>query len=305
MNRLVCDLVVGDWGSTRLRLWGLSNWKVISKYCGMSLVSGSTRSEYAAALIAAINKLKVVDENEAYPPVVLSGMVGSREGWEQIPYCEKDKLPHLMAASVEAVRPGLHVWITPGLSQTDPPDIMRGEETQISGFLDRDPQYNGFVCLPGTHTKWVEIVDGNVRRIQTVMTGELFDLIVSKSVLRHSISAEMDEQTFVSSFRSALLDPAGSLSKIFELRSSDVLQITSCKSVEDFISGLLIGIEIKSMLDRISGQIISVIGNGHISSRYLIALHDLNFTAQYLDGDEASLRGLIKIAKRTGIHNEI
>jgi 2-dehydro-3-deoxygalactonokinase len=83
----------------------------------------------------------------------------------------------------------------------------------------------------------VEIVDGNVRRIQTVMTGELFDLIVSKSVLRHSISAEMDEQTFVSSFRSALLDPAGSLSKIFELRSSDVLQITSCKSVEDFISG--------------------------------------------------------------------
>jgi len=67
----------------------------------------------------------------------------------------------------------------------------------------------------------------------------------------------------------------------------------------------LIGIEIKSMLDRISGQIISVIGDGHISSRYLIALHDLNFTAQYLDGDEASLRGLIKIAKRTGIHNEI
>jgi len=305
MNQLKCDLVVGDWGSTRLRLWALSNWKVISKHSCKSPVSGSSRSEYEAALITAINELKVTDDSKGYPPVVLSGMVGSREGWEQIPYREKDELQFLVAASVETGRPGLQVWITPGLSQMDPPDVMRGEETQISGFLDRDPNYSGCICLPGTHTKWVELVDGNVRRTRTVMTGELFDLIAGKSVLRHSISGEIDEQTFISSFRSALTDPAGSLSKIFELRSADVLQIRSCKSVEDFISGLLIGIEIKSMLDQITGQIISVIGEEHISSRYLLALHDLNFAAQHEDGDEASLRGLIKIARQTGIHNEI
>jgi 2-dehydro-3-deoxygalactonokinase len=86
--------------------------------------------------------------------------------------------------------PRLRVSILPGLKQAVPPDVMRGEETQIAGFLAAAPGFDGVLCLPGTHAKWVQISAEEVVSFRTFMTGELFDLLSTQSVLRHSIAGE-------------------------------------------------------------------------------------------------------------------
>ena len=85
--------------------------------------------------------------------------------------------------------PRLDVHILPGLSQAEPPDVMRGEETQIAGMLAATPDFDGLVCLPGTHTKWARVSEGRVTDFRTAMTGELFALVSGHSTLS-SFTAE-------------------------------------------------------------------------------------------------------------------
>ena len=73
-------------------------------------------------------------------PIVMSGMVGSRQGWVEAPYvrCPAGAAEIAAAmATVPATRLG-RVVVVPGLSARDArgaPDVMRGEETQILGAL--------------------------------------------------------------------------------------------------------------------------------------------------------------------------
>ena len=136
-------------------------------------------------------------------PVIACGMVGARQGWIEAPYSQVPCAPvglSMIKPVVEDTR--LDVSILPGLSQTDPADVMRGEETQIAGYLAENPGFDGVLCLPGTHTKWAHISAGEVVSFRTFMTGELFALVSSQSVLRHSVGAGWDGPAY----RSAVSD---------------------------------------------------------------------------------------------------
>jgi phosphonate metabolism protein PhnN/1,5-bisphosphokinase (PRPP-forming) len=84
----------------------------------------------------------------------------------------------------------LSVHVAPGLRQGKPADVMRGEETQIAGFLALNPNWDGVICLPGTHSKWVHISAGEVVSFQTFLTGEMFALLSQASVLRHGMQGD-------------------------------------------------------------------------------------------------------------------
>jgi 2-keto-3-deoxy-galactonokinase len=92
-------------------------------------------------------------------------MVGSSIGWVEAPYLACPARPKDIAAACARVREG-RIRIVPGLScrnRFDAPDVMRGEETQILGALDLQPdlrQGRRLLCLPGTHTKWVLLEEG-------------------------------------------------------------------------------------------------------------------------------------------------
>ena len=73
--------------------------------------------------------------------------------------------------------------------QDNPADVMRGEETQIRGFLSIFSNFDGIICLLGTHTKWVHVSAGEVISFRTFMSGELFDLLSKYSVLKHSVKS--------------------------------------------------------------------------------------------------------------------
>ncbi|MBV8391704.1 MAG: 2-dehydro-3-deoxygalactonokinase, partial [Alphaproteobacteria bacterium] len=106
---------------------------------------------------------------------LMSGMIGSRQGWQEAPYAS-------CPAGLADIVPRLHwiergrIAIVPGLSteQSGVPDVMRGEEVQIFGALALIGLSDGLFVLPGTHNKWVTVRDGRVVGFRTYMTGEVY-----------------------------------------------------------------------------------------------------------------------------------
>lgn len=147
-------------------------------------------------------------------PVIACGMVGSRQGWFEAPYRTTPCAPVAPGAltRVPTQDPRLDVRIAPGLKQVSPADVMRGEETQIAGALALLPDFDGVLCLPGTHTKWAHVSAGEVVSFQTFMTGEMFALLSTQSVLRHSmISTDWDSAAFAAGVATAIERPPSDL----------------------------------------------------------------------------------------------
>ena len=89
--------------------------------------------------------------------------------------------------------PRLTVPVIGGPAPDKPADVMRGEETQIAGFFFENQGFDGVLCLPGTHSKWVQISAGEIVSFRTFMTGEIFALLADRSVLRHTLDQEWDD----------------------------------------------------------------------------------------------------------------
>ena len=85
---------------------------------------------------------------------------------------------------------------------------MRGEETQIAGYLAKDPNFFGTLCLPGTHSKWTQISAEEIVSFRTFMTGELFALLSTQSVLRHALdTSEWSEDDYLEALNDAMSAP--------------------------------------------------------------------------------------------------
>ena len=123
--------------------------------------------------------------------VIVCGMAGARGAWAEAAYARVPCPPGPAAFARPPVRdPRLAVRILPGLRQDAPADVMRGEETQIAGLLAAEPGFDGVACLPGTHTKWVHVAAGEVVSFASYMTGEIFALLATRSVLRKTVAAD-------------------------------------------------------------------------------------------------------------------
>ncbi|RYH94878.1 MAG: 2-dehydro-3-deoxygalactonokinase, partial [Acetobacteraceae bacterium] len=169
-----------DWGTSNLRAWAVSaDGDVLAETSSEEGMGKLTRDGFEPALLRLIGPWL-----ERRPPIVACGMVGSRQGWCEAAYrtvpCTPLDRTALVTAPVQD--PRLNVAIAPGLKQLAPADVMRGEETQIAGALRLMPGYDGVMCLPGTHSKWVHISAGEVVSFQTFMTGEMFALLSEQSV---------------------------------------------------------------------------------------------------------------------------
>ena len=204
-------------------------------------------------------------------PVVACGMVGARQGWMEAPY---DMAPCAPPGVARAVRPaGTRVAILPGVAQASPADVMRGEETQIAGLLAARPQFDGVVCLPGTHTKWVHVSAGEIVSFQTFMSGEIFALLAGQSVLRHSVAETgWNADAFETALGDALSRPAAVSAHLFSLRAQSLLGPSDGAAARARLSGLLIGLELGATRPYWLGQEVVVIGAPEISDIYQSAL---------------------------------
>uniref|UniRef100_UPI00257C9DDE 2-dehydro-3-deoxygalactonokinase n=1 Tax=Thioclava sp. UBA3469 TaxID=1947693 RepID=UPI00257C9DDE len=214
MSDAAPDWIAADWGTTHLRVWAMRGREVLDRRSSEQGMGKLTPAEFGPVLEDAV-------AGWGAAPVVTCGMVGSRQGWAEAPYAPVPcaAQPRLVRVPDHAARP---VYIACGLRQDSPPDVMRGEETQIAGFLLRNPGFEGTICLPGTHTKWVALRAGRIERFRSCMTGEIYDLLAHRSVLRHTIGEGcQDMAAFDAAVAEALADPAAAYGALFALRAGD------------------------------------------------------------------------------------
>ena len=288
--------VLCDWGSSRLRAFLEVQGRVAARADGpgIGLLGGQAPEEVLRRTLAPWRA------SHEFERIVLCGMVGSRAGLAEVSYVRAPAALTPWRAAVRAVRwDEERVHILPGIQAQnfrDVPDVMRGEETQIFGALGlRAPLAEGrrMMVLPGTHSKWVEVRDGRIARLQTYFTGELFELLCTRSsLLRLGGILESDEEAFEIGVRNAVrYDLAANL---FETRSAQLIEGRSAGWARSLLSGLLIGAEVHSMLARRDGPSgpLTLIGDPALTARYLRALGSYGTEAHELDGDECVLAGL-------------
>lgn len=284
------DWIAADWGTTHVRVWAMSGASHLATAASDRGMGKLGPDEFEPALL----ELVAPWLGKAVTPVIACGMVGARQGWTEAGYGAVPCSP-LAGHPVRAPTrdPRIAVWILPGLSQADPADVMRGEETQIAGFLSLNPGFDGVVCLPGTHTKWAQVSAGEVVSFRSFMTGELFALISTQSVLRHSIPAEgWDDAAFVQAMDDALSRPEALAARLFTLRADALLNAVPGEAARARLSGLLIGAELAAARPYWLGQPVAVIGAEAVARHYVQALSRLGLVPVQTDASAMTRAGL-------------
>jgi 2-dehydro-3-deoxygalactonokinase len=293
------DWIAADWGTTHLRLWVMRGDEVLSKRCCDQGMGRLEPAQFGPVLEAEIARF---DGDLSKLPVIACGMVGSRQGWAEAPYHATPTDPRAQLVVVRD-HPARPVYIACGIRQDDPPDVMRGEETQIAGLLAQAPDFDGVVCLPGTHTKWVRLRGGQIERFQSCMTGELFELLSQQSVLRHSLARDgADTAAFDAACGEALADPACAYGGLFALRAAGLLQGLDPVTAAARLSGLLIGWELAATRDFWAGQAVALIGNPKLAALYARALGANEVETQDYPAEPTTLAGLHAAWKTIGAY---
>jgi 2-dehydro-3-deoxygalactonokinase len=226
--------------------------------------------------------------------MLLSGMIGSRQGWHEAPYCpcpagEADIRRAMIR--LEFDWPG-ETWLAPGLTcrSHSVPDVMRGEEVQILGALAALDGGSGLVCLPGTHSKWATVADGRITGFETHMTGESYAVLRQHSILGRLMPApeaesDQDDQAFAAGLTRART-AGGLLHHLFGVRSLGLMGDIPAAGLPAYLSGLLIGHELVSAA-AIEGPV-HLIGNETLTRRYARALELMGRDARPMAPDLAA-----------------
>ncbi len=290
---VAADWIAVDWGTTNLRAWAMQGaGTVLAAATSDAGMGGLTREAFEPALLALVSPWLVPG---TVTEVVACGMVGARQGWVEAAYqtapCPPLDTAHLAQPALHDARMRVHV--IPGIRQMTPADVMRGEETQIAGWLAREPSFDGVLCLPGTHTKWVRISAGEVVSFQTFMTGEIFALLSGQSVLRHSLGTPgFDEPAFLAAVGDALSRPEAMAARLFSLRAQTLIAGLQPPAVRARLSGTLIGAELAAARPYWLGQRVVLIGAAGLCAHYAAALQAQGLEPGRASGDEMTLAGL-------------
>ena len=231
-------------------------------------------------------------------PMLLAGMIGSNRGWIEVPYARCPAgLPDLASQLVWS--PDGSAALVPGVAYLDDrADVMRGEEVQILGAAEAgEIPPDCLVCHPGTHNKWIELRGGRIHSFRTVMTGELFNLLRDKSILADLLKTE----TVVGdAFRDGVgrsLEGATITAELFETRARFLLGRSTREETSSFVSGLLIGHDIRIGLELDAGLPLFVMGRPELTKLYAAALDQVSVRSREMDGERAFLAGARRIAE--------
>ncbi len=295
------EWIAVDWGSSNLRAWAMGPEGVLAEDASEAGMASLSAEDYEPALLELIAPWLAA--SRAPLQVVICGMAGAKQGWREAPYRKVPCAP-IEAGQLTAVAtadPRIRVGIAPGLSQPQPADVMRGEETQIAGALALYPRFDGVICLPGTHSKWAHVSAGEVVSFQTFMTGEMFALLANQSVLRHGVQSDAwDDGAFAAAVGETLSRPERLASKLFGLRAEGLLHSLSADAARARLSGLLIGAELAAAKPYWLGQDVALIGAPQLSRNYAAALSLQGITARQLSGRDCTLAGLAVLAGKFG-----
>jgi 2-keto-3-deoxy-galactonokinase len=323
---MLAQLIALDWGTTSLRAYKLAADGVVLEQRALSsgimqlpktpqIINGR---ECADGFELAFDEA-CGDWLDAQPdlPVIACGMVGSAQGWREAAYCETPANVANLGNSLQTVVSlrGTRVHIVPGVIQRSRlPNVMRGEETQVLGVLQNLPIEAGadlLIGLPGSHSKWVDVVDGCITHFDTFMTGEVFAVLSEHSILGRTLKqgAPFDALAFDRGVQVAQSADGelGVLSTLFSARTLGLTGELSPTAQADYLSGLMIGHELAALASvqrrrRNNPNLPSIIliGNAQLCARYSRALDACGFANVTL-AEQATERGLWQLALAAGL----
>jgi 2-dehydro-3-deoxygalactonokinase len=294
-----------DWGTTSFRAYRLdAGGRVVD---GKSAPSGILKAGHFERVFEREIGAWLVDQPDL--PVIASGMITSRQGWVEVPYCPCPAGSDEIARALRrhATGAGRVIHFVPGLSVIGAdgvPDVIRGEETQILGEIGGAPGRR-LLVLPGTHSKWALVEDGRIAWFATFMTGEVFAVIKEHSILGRMMAGEADDaQAFRRGLAYARSHRGGLLKRLFSARTLGLFGHLPESAIGSYLSGLMIGSEIAEALDCLeqapSDEEITVIGSSDLTGRYLLAIAEAGLRGQRA-AEDAVARGHFLIARAAGL----
>ncbi|WP_374013490.1 2-dehydro-3-deoxygalactonokinase [Pseudoxanthomonas koreensis] len=295
-------MIAVDWGGSSLRAYRLD--------AGGRIIEHRRSNDGALASHGRFSQvLGGLIEGWSERLVVLSGMIGARGGWIEMPYIDCPAGIGALAAGMrrldaDAPLAGHALWCVPGMADRgrEAVDVMRGEETQIAGLLDTLGPGTHHLCLPGTHSKWVQVQDGSIVRISTAMTGELYGLLRRHSILGRTMP-EHEPALDAAAFDAGLDDGGaghGLLQDLFGVRTAALFERFATDALPSYLSGLLIGHELRAELASHAGVAVHLLGSDALLERYARALATLGVGVQR-HPEELAATGMHLLARARGL----
>lgn len=320
-------LISCDWGTTtfRLRLIDTIDYKVISECISLEGVArtyeawkaiGTPAQEKQIFFKDKLKQQMAVLTSQSNMPlegldIIISGMASSSIGMVELPYAT---LPFNVDGSqantqlIEADAFFSHkIMLISGVRSAD--DVMRGEETQLIGLIDLlhlSPNQPYIFILPGTHSKHLYLENNHLVNFHTYMTGEIFNILANHSILKDSIdinSLNDFSNIEMAAFKIGVLEANSSdiLNSLFKVRSNQLFQKLNKKENAYYLSGLLIGSELKQLLTESNRQLVLCSGN-NLFEFYKTAIEVLNLSERTITVpseiiDKSVVVGQMKILK--------
>lgn len=289
-----------DWGTTSCRAYLIgANGAVLARVSDGPGILRVENGAFGAALDA------MVGGWDGKLPVILSGMIGSRQGWVEAPYARCPAgTDDVVTALANIDHAGRAITLVPGLSteNDEMPDVMRGEETQILGALALSGRDDGLFLLPGTHSKWADVADGRIVSFRTFMTGEIFGALKDHTILGRLMRGDArDSDGFARGVREgAALGSAGALlNRVFATRTYGLMDRLADAALSDYLSGLLIGAEVAEAT-RHARVAVTIVASAALAQRYADALRVLGRDST-LAPEDCVVAGHWRIARAAGL----
>ena len=292
-----------DWGTSSFRAYLVkSDGTILERSESARGILTIAKGEHEALLTQMIGAWR----SAGALPILMSGMIGARQGWREAPYAQCPAGLQEIAtamATIETKALGA-IGLVPGVStlgRDGAPDVMRGEETQILGALAATNRAEGTFVLPGTHSKWARVEAGRIMSFATYMTGEVFAALKEHTILGRLMEAGSEDQSaFVEGVRAAarLERPGDVLHAIFMTRTLGLFDRLKPGQLSDYLSGLLIGAELLSGAQGAREAI--VIGSPALTARYCAAGDVLGMALRPAPEDCAPLGQLALLAHWRG-----
>ncbi|MDO9706712.1 2-dehydro-3-deoxygalactonokinase [Paracraurococcus lichenis] len=287
-----------DWGTTAFRAYRLDDrGAVLDSLDRQAGILAIPPGGFPAALGEAIGPWLAAGETR----VLLCGMVGSRQGWQEAPYLPCPAGPAEIAAAVVPLAfEGAACFLVPGLSARDAggvPDVMRGEETKLVGLLADLGTAEALACLPGTHSKWARLAAGRVAGFATQFTGETRAVLLQHSILgRLAEPGPVSEAAFRRGLRRSR-EAGGLLHHLFGTRALGLMGDLAATETASYLSGLLIGHEVQAVLaEGAPTGPIHLAGSETLAQAYAMAFNEFGL-AHRRQPDDIVARGLALIAE--------
>lgn len=282
MNKNILGI---DWGTSNRRAYLIDqSGACVAEYeDGQGMLAVGGRDKFGAALADVLDAMKL----PADVPVIMSGMVGSASGWQEVDYLDASvplaQLPQHLAAVTDPAWAG-RATIVPGYVYRNgaSADVMRGEETQLLGAVALG-QRDGWIVLPGTHSKWVLLRDGVIQSIATYMTGEFFAMLSKGGTLSAMLSGDSANADGFATGLNQAAQHEPLTNSLFRVRAGVVSRSVPAEQAAATISGLLIGAEFAAAARAAEGQGITVIGSPALAARYDVAAQHFGLKCTVLD----------------------